>query len=92
MPPRRVSVMKDTNVLKSHGRTGTIHRNAAAATGAQATEQPSRRDQKHCHGAAGGRPGASSTHLNDLRLRVLRPERLGWGGHTHCYKAIWFSI
>lgn len=55
-----------------------------------ATEQPSHRDQKLSRSRR--RPGASSTHLNDLRLRVFRPERLGWGGHTHGYKAIWFSI
>lgn len=79
--------MKDTNVLNIRERRATICRITAAAVGAQAAEQTSHQDQKQSEP-----PTARSTHLDDLRLCVLRPESLGRGGHTHCHKAVWFPI
>lgn len=51
-------------------------------------EQPSCEDHRQLYALR----GTSSTHLNDLRLRVLRPECLRRGGDAHSHKTIWFSI
>lgn len=84
MNATEMNVKRNLSVLRTHG---------VPAAGAQVTRSPPPwRLSTPQEPVAELQVEAGSTHLDDLRLCVFRPEGLRRGGGAHCYKAIWFSV